>query len=271
MIQGDALEIELAKFRAAHPTRQLVHRGVEWHFYAGGMGTQSVLLLTGALGLAEFAFQQILLLEGKFRVLAPDYPPVGSLADLCGGLVRLLSEEHIPGVHVVGGSFGGVLAQALVRQASERVASVVLSHTGAPDGRRRRGVALFALLPVSVLRTFLRARLGPTLAAADPFWRRHFESAVGRLSKADILSRLRIQAEFGAARYRPEDLARWPGRVLILEAEDDPLFAPTARERLRALYPTAQVHQFQGTGHAAAIQHPKEYTAVVTRFFDAAV
>jgi pimeloyl-ACP methyl ester carboxylesterase len=86
------------------------------------------------------------------------------------------------------------------------------------------------------------------------------------LLKADIVSRLRIQMEFGAASYSSEDLVRWPGTALILEAEDDPLFPPAARERLRALYPTAQVHQFQGTGHAAAILQPEEYAAVLTRF-----
>jgi pimeloyl-ACP methyl ester carboxylesterase len=270
MTQRGALEHQLAKFRAAHPALQLIDRGGAWRYYAGGKGAESVLLLGGALGLAELGFQQILLLEPHFRVLAPDYPPVGSLVDICGGLVALLSAEHIPSAHVVGGSFGGFLAQTLVRQAPERVASLVLSHTGSPDARRRRGVGVFALLPVSLLRTALRARLGRTLGAADPFWRGYFEHATGTLSKADIMSRLRIQREFGAARYRPDDLARWPGRVLILEAEDDPLFRSASRERLRALYPTAQVHQFQGTGHAAAILQPEDYAAVLTRFFTAA-
>ena len=263
-----SLEHELSEFRASHPVRRLAHRGNEWRYYAAGQSGEAVLLLGGALGLAEFAFQQIRLLERHFRVLAPDYPPVPSLAELTDGLLALLDTEHIRTAHVVGGSFGGLLAQVLVRRAPERVASLVLSHTGAPDGRRRSAAHVVALLPAPLLRAALKARLGRTLAATDPFWRRYFEEALGRLSRADILSRIRLQAEFSAeAGYRPEDLAAWPGRVLVIEAADDPLFPPAAQQRLRALYPLAQVHQFQGTGHAAALLKPEEYATLLTRFF----
>lgn len=271
MMQGEALEQELAEFRAAHPARRLTYRGNHWRYYAAGQGGAVVLLLGGALGRAEFAFQQIRLLATHFRVLAPDYPPVASLAELADGLLSLLDTEHVTAAHVVGGSFGGLLAQVLVRRAPQRVASLVLSHTGAPDGRRRRAASVVALLPAPLLRAALRARLGRTLAAADPFWRRYFERAVDGLSRADILSRVRLQAEFGAeAGYRPEDLTGWPGRVLVVDAADDPLFPPAARQRLRALYPSAQVHQFRGTGHAAALLRPGEYASVLTRFFETA-
>ena len=70
--------------------------------------------------------------------------------------------------------------------------------------------------------------------------------------------------------YAPDDLAGWGGRVLILEADDDPLFPPAARDALRALYPGAEVHTFHGTGHAAAVLRPDEYAAVLLRFFRAA-
>jgi 3-oxoadipate enol-lactonase len=267
MIEDGGLERELAEFRAAHPVRRIVHRGIAWRYYAGGQGGEAVLLLGGALGFAEFAFQQIRLLERHFRVLAPDYPPVNSLAELTSGLVELLDTEHVGTAHVVGGSFGGLAAQALVRRAPERAASLVLSHTGAPDARRRRASRAVALLPAPLLRAALKARLGRTLAAADPFWRRYFDEAVSRLSRADILSRVRLQAEFSAeAGYRPDDLTAWPGRVLVIEAADDPLFPPAAQQRLRALYPSAQVHQFRGTGHAAAILKPEEYASVLVRF-----
>ena len=269
MIQGEVLEHQLAKFRASHPARRLAHRGKDWRYYAAGQSGEAVLLLGGALGLAEFAFQQIRLLELHFRVLAPDYPPVPSLAELTDGLLALLDTEHIRTAHVVGGSFGGLLAQVLVRRAPKRVASLVLSHTGAPDRRRRSAAQrVVELLPAPLLRATLKARLGRTLAATDPFWRRYFEGAVSRLSRADILSRIRLQAEFSAeAGYCPEDLTAWPGRILVIEAADDPLFPPAAQQRLRALYPLAQVHQFQGTGHAAALLRPEEYAAVLTRFF----
>jgi pimeloyl-ACP methyl ester carboxylesterase len=268
MVQGKGLDHELAEFRAAYPARRFVYRGKDWRYYAAGEGAETVLLLGGALGVAEFAFQQIRLLALHFRVLAPDYPPVPSLAEVTGGLLALFDTEHISTAHVVGGSFGGLLAQVLVRRAPKRVASLVLSHTGAPDGRRRRSATVAALLPAPLLRAALKAKLGRTLAATDPFWQRYFEAAVGRLSRADIQSRIRLQAEFSAETgYCPEDLTAWPGRVLVIEAADDPLLPPAAQQRLRALYPSAHVHQFRGTGHAAALLRPEEYASVLIRFF----
>jgi lipase len=261
------LERQLAEFRAGHAPRHVSLGGLEWTYYAGGRGDETILRLTGALGLAEFAFQQTRLLEPRFRLLAPDYPPVGSLAEMVDGLLAILDAERVERAHVSGGSFGGLLAQALARRAPGRVASLILSHTGAPDGRRRRaGVTLVSALPIGILRRLLKLRLGRTLDAADPFWRRYFDRAIGEMTKADIVSRMRLQAEFGQARWSPDDLARWPGRVLLIEGDDDPLFPAAARERLRALYPTAQVHRFSGTGHAAAVLKPEEYCEVVARF-----
>lgn len=261
------LERQLAEFRAGHAPRHVSRGGLEWTYYAGGSGDQTILRLTGALGVAEFAFQQARLLEPRVRVLTPDYPAVGSLPEMVDGLVAILDAEGVQHAHVSGGSFGGLLAQVLVRKAPERVASLILSHTGAPDGRRRRAaLALVSAMPIGVLRRLLKARLGRTLDAADPFWQRYFARAISEMAKADIVSRIRLQAEFGEARWSPDDLARWPGRVLLIEGDDDPLFPAAARERVRALYPTAQVYRFRGTGHAAAVLRPEEYCEVVTKF-----
>lgn len=271
-MSGDnALERELAAFRAAHAVRRLTHGGREWRYYAAGNGDDTVLLLGGALGLAEFSFQTIGLLSPHARVVAPDYPPVSSLDEMIDGLAALADAEGIPRAHVVGGSFGGIVAQALVRRAPARVASLVLSHTGVPDGRRRRaGIAIFGMLPTALLRLALKARLGRTLDAADPFWRRWFEQAVDSLTKADIMSRIRLQAEFGAAHYAAGDLDTWSGRILLIESADDPFFTAEARQRLHAIYPSAAVHEFKGTGHVAAILQPEAYVSVMTRFFASA-
>jgi pimeloyl-ACP methyl ester carboxylesterase len=267
-VTQDRLDRELAEFRASHAPRRLTYRGVEWRYFAGGRGDEVVLRLSGALGLGEFAFQQIRLFEPQFRVITPDYPAVRSLGEMTDGLIAILDAEGVQRAHVIGGSFGGLLAQVLVRRAPERVASLVLSHTGAPNGKRRGvAIAVVAAMPQPLLRGLLKARLGRTLDAADTFWRRYFDRAIGEMTKADILSRVRLQAEFGGqVGWGPDDLARWPGRVLLIEGADDPLFPPAARARLRAVYPAAEVHRFEGTGHAAAVLKPEEYAEVVTRF-----
>ncbi len=92
---ANTLEQELAAFRTAHPPRHVSRRGVEWSYYTGGQGGEVILRLTGALGVAEFSFQQIRLFERRFRVIAPDYPAVRSLAEVTDGLLAILAAEGV--------------------------------------------------------------------------------------------------------------------------------------------------------------------------------
>ena len=257
------LEAEWSAFCAAHPFQTATLAGHSWRYVVAGRATAPpVLLLGGALGRAEFAFQQILLLARDCRVLAPDYPAVATLGELTAGLVALLDREAVPRAHVVGGSFGGFMAQALLAHAPERVVSLVLSHTGAPDGRRRR-VGWLRGVPGPILRGLLRMRLGRTLAGADPFWRAHFARVVSSLSRAEIVSRAVLQAEFGQL---PRSLGAWAGPVLLLSAADDPFLGPAAQSRLAARFPHATRHAFEGTGHAAALLEPETYAGQITAF-----
>ena len=126
---------------------------------------------------------------------------------------------------------------------------------------------LSLLLPERPYRALFRRRLRGAFAVADPFWLRFFDSTVAGLAKADLLSRVLLASEFlEQTAYGPRDLERWPGRILILDADDDPLTPPAIRATLRALYPQAEVHAFSGTGHSAAILHPERYAEVIRRF-----
>jgi pimeloyl-ACP methyl ester carboxylesterase len=267
-----SLDRQLEAFRAAHPPATVSAFGHAWSYVRAGEKGPAVLLLGGALGRAEFTFGVVDALRDTVRVLAPDYPPARTLRALTDGLMALLDAEGVRRAHVVGGSFGGAMAQAFARAHPERVASLVLSHTGAPDPAAGRGWAVGALhlLPVRLLRALLRRRLRGTLRGADPFWMRQFDATIDGLSKQDVLSRVTLAAEFGA-RYGGLPVPRRPlYPVLIVEADDDPLFPPKKRAALHALYPDAQVHVFRGTGHAAAVLHPAEYAGVIRRFVEAA-
>jgi pimeloyl-ACP methyl ester carboxylesterase len=264
---------QLARFRAAHRVIRHLHAGHDWHYRRGGEGAEVVLLLTGVLGAGDFAFQQVASLERHYRVLAPDYPPVSSLHELVDGIVSLLDAEGAPRVHVVAGSFGGMAAQALVRRHPGRVRSLVLSHTGTPEpgsSARRLATLPLALLPGGVLRGLFRKRLRGSFAAADPFWTRYFHETTARLGRADFLSRVRVAMEFAEERYGPRDLDDWPGRILVLDADHDPLFPEARQQAVRSLYPRAEVHTFRGTGHAAAILDPEGYASVILRFLQRA-
>ncbi len=231
--------------------------------------------LTGALGLGDFAFRLILALGDGFRVVAPDYPPARTLDDMTDGLITILDAERLDTVHLVSGSFGGMVAQHLVRRYPNRVGSLVLSHTIAPEpGARvaavRAVVGTLRLWPEWLIRALFRRRLRGSFAVGDPFWLRYFDSTVAALSKAHLVSRVHLAAEFAGQRgYGPRDLERWSGRVLIMDADDDPHVPAATRVRLRALYPRAELHTFSHTGHSAALTDPERYAQVIRSFLSA--
>lgn len=264
---GRSLDEQLAEFRATYRVVERRHGPLAWRYHRGGGGDETILWLTGVLGAGEFAFPRALALGRMWRMLLPDYPPARSLDELTDGLVALLDAEGVERAHVLGGSFGGMLAQHLVRRHPRRVRSLVLSHTAAPHTSPMASPVLGALrlLPGGVLRALFRRRLRPT-DLGDAFWVRYFDECIAALERPDFLSRVALGVEFARGRYATTDLDQWDGRILILESDDDPLMSPANRRALRELYPTARVHTFSGTGHAAAILQPGAYVDIVGEF-----
>jgi pimeloyl-ACP methyl ester carboxylesterase len=90
---------------------------------------------------------------------------------------------------------------------------------------------------------------------------------IARVSKADLIGRYQVAIDFDAhAAFAPVDLKDWPGRILILEGDNDPIAEAPARAALKALHPQARVHTFHGSGHVASIAKLDEYIAVIKRF-----
>jgi deazaflavin-dependent oxidoreductase (nitroreductase family) len=69
-------------------------------------------------------------------------------------------------------------------------------------------------------------------------------------------------------RFGPRDLEGWPGRILVIESENDETFSPRARAELRVFYPRASVPTFAGSGHAVMVTRPEEYVAAVRSFLE---
>ena len=68
-------------------------------------------------------------------------------------------------------------------------------------------------------------------------------------------------------RFEPGDLASWPGRVLILESDED-IVTPEQRAQLKQCYPEAVVYTFHGAGHTPWMSHREEYLSVIKNFLD---
>jgi pimeloyl-ACP methyl ester carboxylesterase len=269
----------LAEFRALNTVHRFELAGVEWTYHAGGEG-QTLLMLPGGEYRVEAGFEWMLAFQRSRRVIAPTYPTHWTtLAPIVDGVIELLRREGLERVDLLGTSFGGMVAQALVRACPERVANLVLSQTSAPDpayGKRlRRRLSLVRWVPERVMRWLLFNAIDQTVKdePESPFWKAHFReiyAAMPGLAKAILLSSYGAIVDFCLNyHYAVDDLAQpmgWAGRILITDAGEDTKVAKEGRERLHALYPGAQTYSFPRAGHALGSARRAEYLSVVLDF-----
>jgi pimeloyl-ACP methyl ester carboxylesterase len=270
---SSAKSATLRNFR--HIPEKCVRVGAaEWRYRVIGSATQALLAIPGGELVNDLGFEFALAISDTHRVVYPAYPRVSSIEELADGLCAILDAENIEQAAILGASFGGSVAQVLVRRHPERIRELILSNTGVP--LRHLAPAkeilewIFRALPWPVATNLLRKVL---LRAVDPagaageFWATYLDELLSlRLSKADVLSNLRIQHDYYRRfRFTPGDLGNWPGRILIAESDTD-VIGPRLRQALRRTYPNAEVHTFHKGGHATMFLRFDEYLAMVREF-----
>jgi maspardin len=270
----------LAALRASHEPRTLRFGGIDWRYLAAGTG-EPVLLLPGALRRADSVFDSILDLEGSHRVLAVEYPLAPTMSDLLAGIREVLRHESVDRTAVIGRSFGGIVAQCLVRACPEVVSRIALCHTTAPSGKEaakntRTVRRMLKLMPRSLATQVVLRQLDVTLTTgaaleSAAFWRWYLaDLASSGFGKPQIINHLDLGVDaLERHPFAAGDLEGWPGKVLLVLAEDDPATPSSSREEIARLYPTATLRLFADGGHNAAHRHPEEYRAAIEAFLSA--
>lgn len=265
----------LRQFRETYPTNTLRVQGVDWHYLTGGSGTETILWLVGGLRVADAAFRSIPLLADAFRIIAPDFAPVNTMAELTDGLAAILDAEKVTRAHVLAGSFGGMVAQVFVRRHPQHVHKLILSTTAPPNQdtgmQYQEQAAMFAEVDEALLRAGAKQQLFTTIAPPDHeavFWRAYLnELFTARLGKADILSTYHCMVDFMLnSAFTPDDLRAWQGRILMIDSDNDATFGTDVQAQLRALYPSAHTHTFKGAGHSPSSTQRDAYFALVRDF-----
>ena len=278
MTASDALDA----FRRSAPVRRLPYNGVEWSYRVAGTGPQGLLMLPGAVGDGEAYFTLAPLLSDTHTLIAIAYPPIGSLTHVLDGLRHILEREGLDSTDILGGSFGGLIAQAFLRRFPQRTRRVVLSATGPAKPERaatnEKFARLMARLPMGVsrvlLRTIVRASLRP-VTTDRAFWRRFYFDAIAALTRDDLVARYALSADVDRhGPPSPAGLQEWTGlsrasssgEALILEGDADKIAHAGARDSLRSLFPGARVHAFPGAGHAISAERRDEWAAAIAAF-----
>ena len=265
----------LHAFRTTHPREQLLLSGTTWNYLLAGQGTETLLILPGGERIGDVAFPLVQQFEQEYRCLYPSYPPYSTMDALVDGLVTLLKRLSIERVILFAASFGGDVGQCFVRKYPDRVSKLILLNTGVPDERlgkaTQRSKPLVTLLPIGIVRFLVeKLVLGRALAVRPEerlFWQSMMHELVDQLTREDLVSSFDETIDYRLNyHFSPADLANWPGKILILQSNDDPATKPAMRQALRNLYPQAQLHTFQGAGHTPFLSQPDEFYPIVHAF-----
>jgi pimeloyl-ACP methyl ester carboxylesterase len=264
-----------AHFLANYSSHYFIRNSQHWQYRWFGQGAETVLLLPGAPGLSSTSFQDILFFESEFRILVPDYPAYATtFSEIVDGLAELLTGLNIERVHLVGGSYGGLLAQDFARRYPERVSKLVLSHSSLPRKSRARLLswitALVKIFPEPLIQAITQAGLPIFMRSfpdQDGLWYACFAHVLATLRKADYLARLHVHIDFDRCEaFSNNGPHAWKGQTLLIEADNDPYTTESERTALQHLYPHASIHTFHQTAHYAWASDPQPYFTLIKTF-----
>ncbi len=181
-----------------------------------------------------------------------------TLSDMAGDTVGLLDALSLDSVHLVGASMGGMIAQTVAIEHSNRVRSLtsIMSSTGAPAVGQSTREAMAALLSppattreeaiertVSILRVI--GSPGFELDEADVRWR----TGVAYDRDYDPAGVARQLAAIAASGDRTAALRSVSVPTLVLHGADDPLVNVSGGRATAQAIPGAEFVEFAGMGH----------------------
>ena len=244
---------------------------------SAGDSAPPLVILSGALLDASPAL--VARFGAARRVHPVRYSAATTMTALVDEIAAQLAAARIARADVLGSSYGGWVAQCLVRRHLRLGRHLILVHTfalrAADAWRFRLGLALWRVMPVLVMRKLgvLRVRrlLRPIQQSLPEEHARLEATLLAEIDSPATIEQLHRQNEcmlesctaFPAALG---DLASHDGRILIVESDDDPAIRPRDRAHLRAMYPGAEVRTFHGTGHVTARAAPEAFAAAVESF-----
>jgi pimeloyl-ACP methyl ester carboxylesterase len=203
--------------------------------------------------------------DGRYRPLT-----VAEDAAIC---VRLMDHVGWHRAHVVGHSYGALVALELARDCAERVGSVALLEPAA------RGVSSSAQVAAALQPVFAAYRSGDVAGAVDTFLRHTCgdgyrvpleqvvpDALADAVSEADLF----FQAEMAAVqqwRFGPADAERITRPVLNVHGARSEQRFVEASELIQSWFPQAERLLVPDAGHLLMVQNPTALAEGLVAFF----
>jgi pimeloyl-ACP methyl ester carboxylesterase len=248
--------------------------GFSLHYLEAGAGWPLVLLHAFPLS-AEMWRPLLDRVPDGWRYIAPDLRGFGgsppgdeppTMGDYARDVGRLLDGLEIDRAAVGGLSMGGYVLFALLRQAPERVSTVVLADTRAAadsaearEGRRKLSTLLRERGPGAVAAQMLPTLLSNPDGPAAELVRRLIESnpVVG------------IDHAISAMLHRPDstpDLPRISVPSLVIVGEADAITPVAEARRMQEALNRSHFVVLPGAGHLSVLEAPDAFATALTNF-----
>jgi len=218
-------------------------------------------------------------LGGSFDVIAPDWPgfggsidrrPCHSVDEMADRVVRLADALELQTFHLLGHSMSGFVVQALLLRHPARVRKAVLYGAGLATNRSGRFESLHAT--VGRLR-----RQGVTATAEHVCGTWFVQGNLAKPYTECVSLGARMDAEAGIAALKACESIDFAGRmsgisnpVLVIVGDRDRTFSVDDALRLAAAFPHSSLCVLPDCAHAAHLERPALFSAVVAEFLTGA-
>jgi poly(3-hydroxyalkanoate) depolymerase len=242
-------------------------------------GSGPPLLLINGIGAAAEMWAPFVARLREHEIIAFDLPGTGGspplrrltrmrgLAELVAQLIDALGFRRLD---VLGYSFGGIVAQELVRRSPERVERLVLCATspGVISVPPKPLTALLMLTPARYSDPIVAARIVPIIAGGrtqrDPTaLREHLTDRLARPpSTRGYLQQLYAVTGWSSMPW----LKRIQHETLIMVGDDDPLVSVMNARYMAATMPRARLRVVRGGGHLFLLDEPDSVVSELGSF-----
>ncbi|RJE87623.1 alpha/beta hydrolase [Paenibacillus sp. 1011MAR3C5] len=273
---------QLIAFRTTYPKQTILYDGLQWRYHISGKGKPALLLLPGGLGSGEAFFAHFMELSSRYTVIAPYYGKAEDIEVLADGIIAIMAHENIELFHVLGQSFGGLVAQALLSKVPHRIDRIILSHTttASPDPaavpsqkrivRIRNLIRIVKMVPRSMFITVSRNKIQKhfrSMPAEDvPFWQWYFEELIRSQTKQELLAIYQCMLNLDAKPVPSASPVFDQSNMLIIDSPADASFSEEERDAVRSQFPDADFLRFKHAGHLSMITERKLYMKEIRKF-----
>ncbi|WP_242371139.1 alpha/beta fold hydrolase [Anaeromyxobacter sp. SG26] len=253
--------------------------GTELNYRDAGTGNKDVLLLLHAFPLNSGMWQrQIAALEGRWRIVAPDYRGLGqstprgeasTMQVLAEDVRALLAHLRVERAAVAGLSMGGYLSFELYRQIPGFFRGLALCDTkaAADTDEGKAGREKFAKTALEKGLGWVADEMVPKLLRPDPDPAvvKEVRDLIRRGTPAGVAAAQRGMAQ------RPDStptLAKITCPTLVIVGEEDSLTPPAESEKMAKAVKGAKLVKLKKAGHLANLEATEGFNRALQTFLD---